>query len=334
MAHTKPNRILSVLLTAALVYCVLLESRSAYAAASAINAIRITSPAAGEVLADWKALVRGELKTPAGTEVGVKVNGVVALVSRGKFATMLPLNFPTPTNDIAAIVTNSSGAILATHSIHVAAESPNPDPILMFRASVVLGMAPLPVRFTMTSRKQIARVELDLDGDGAIDWQGATLDKQEFSLSEAGLYFPTVRVIDTDGNAHTESALVQVFDPKELDGLLQAKWTAMKGALRQGDIGRAVDYIVTRKRDGYRKMFESLTIPLSDIDQVLTDIKFVKLAGIRAEYNMLYKDRNTGTLLSGLVNFSLDTDGIWRVDFFNPPTAKSQSVVNASASGS
>jgi hypothetical protein len=314
MANTKPGRVLPVLLTSALAFCAFLAGRSECAAALAANVIRITSPAPGEVLADWKALVKGELTVPAGTEVGVKVNGFVALVSRGKFATMLPVNFPTPTTDITATVTNSSGAILGTHSIPVATASPNPDPNLMFRASPVLGMAPVPVRFTMTSRKQIARVELDLDGDGTIDWQGATLARQEFPLPDAGLYFPTVRVIDTDGNTHSESVMVQLLEPKEFDRLLQDKWTAMKRALRQGDIGRAVEFIVTKKRDGYRTMFESLTIPLSDIDRVLTDIKFVKLAGIYAEYEMSYMQN--GMQMSGLVNFSLDVDGIWRVDFF------------------
>jgi hypothetical protein len=119
---------------------------------------------------------------------------------------------------------------------------------------------------------------------------------------------------DAEGNIYTENALVQVFAPKELDALLQAKWTVMKGALRQVDIGWAVNYIVTTKRDGYRKIFESLTIPLSNSDQVLTDIKFVKLAGIHVEYEMLYTEN--GAVMSGLVNFGLDVDGIWRVSFF------------------
>jgi len=61
-------------------------------------------------------------------------------------------------------------------------------------------------------------------------------------------------------------------------------------------------------------MFESLTIPLSNIDQVLTDIKFVKLAGIQVEYEMLYKE--SSAVFSCLVNFGLDTDGIWRINFF------------------
>jgi hypothetical protein len=183
----------------------------------------------------------------------------------------------------------------------------------LFRPYPVLGTAPHAVRFTMTSLKQIARVELDLDGDGTIDWQGTTLEGQEFQLREAGLYFPTVKVTDVQGKIHTDNALVQVYDPKELDALLQAKWTGMKDALRQGDIGRAVTYIVTNKREAYRKIFGALTIPFSDIDQVLTDIKFVKLVGIRAEYKMSYtKD---GTVYGGLVHFSLDTDGIWRIYF-------------------
>ena len=48
--------------------------------------------------------------------------------------------------------------------------------------------------------------------------------------------------------------------------------------------------------------------------QVLTDLRFVNLAGIYAEYEMLYTQN--GMALSGLVNFSLDIDGIWRVSFF------------------
>ncbi len=314
MAPTNSRRILSILFASIFAFCAFLENHTDCSAASGDNTIRVMSPAAGEVLVDWQALVKGELSVPVGTEVGVTINGFVALVSRSKFATMLPLNFPTATTNVSVTVTNSLGTILGRHSIPITAESPNAESILTLRAYPVLGTAPQSVRFSMTGLKQIARVELDLDGDGTIDWQGATLEGQEFPLREAGLYFPTVRVTDAEGKIYTENALVQVFDPKELDAILQAKWTAMKGALRQGDIGRAVNYMVMKKRDGYQKMFESLTIPLSSIDQILTDIKFVKLAGIHVEYEMLYSEK--GVMMSGLVNFSLDTDGIWRINFF------------------
>jgi hypothetical protein len=107
---------------------------------------------------------------------------------------------------------------------------------------------------------------------------------------------------------------VQVIDQKEFDALLQSKWKAMKDALRQHEIEKATDYIVKTRRDGYRKMFEALTIPLSEIDKALTDIRFVRLRGVDAEYQMPYS-RN-GQEMSGLVTFRLDEDGIWRIRFF------------------
>jgi len=64
MANTKPGRVLLVLLASAFGFSAFLAGRSECAAASAANPIRITSPAAGEVLADWKALVKGELTVP------------------------------------------------------------------------------------------------------------------------------------------------------------------------------------------------------------------------------------------------------------------------------
>jgi hypothetical protein len=281
MGRISAGIIFSLILTSSFTPGALSVKRSECFAATADNAIRISSPAAGQTIVDWKVLVKGELDVPAGTEVGVTVNESVALVSGGKFTTILLLNFPTPTTNLSAKVANSLGTVLGTQSFPITAKTPSEEPVLMFRPDRVLGTTAESVRFTMTSLKQITQVELDLDGDGTIDWQGTTLEGKEFPLREAGLYFPTIRVTDTEGNTHTENALVQVFDPKELDALLQAKWTAMKDALRQGDIGRAVNYIIAKKRDGYRKVFESLTIPLSDIDRVLTDIKFVKLAGIQ-----------------------------------------------------
>ena len=84
--------------------------------------------------------------------------------------------------------------------------------------------------------------------------------------------------------------------------------------MRQGDIDKTVDYLVKSKRDAYRKVFGALTIPLSEIDKVLTDIKFVKLLGVAAEYEMLYLEN--GQVMSGSVNFRLDEDGIWLIFFF------------------
>ena len=277
MGSTKAGGILLTVLFAFFVFSSLPWSPSECRAASGDNAIRIISPAADDVITDFAALVKGELNVPSGTEVRVTINGTVALVDRGKFATMIPMNFPSPTTNLTATMTDSLGTTLSSHSIPITAKVPDSEPVLSFRAFPALRMAPLSVRFSMTSLKEIELVELDLDGNGRTDWYGATLNYQEFSLREPGLYYPTVKVIDVEGNVHTDRALVQVLNPKELDVLLQAKWKSMKGALKLGDISEAVSYITISKRTGYQLVFEALTIPLANIDQILTDISFVQV---------------------------------------------------------
>jgi hypothetical protein len=313
MSRITARKIASVILTSSCLYGVSLVNRPECSAASAENAIRIVYPPPGRVVANWATIVKGELNVPRGVEVGVTVNGAVALISGTKFATIVLLNFLTPTTEVSATVTDAHGKVLGSHSIPLTAEPPQGDVPLTWRAFPPLGVAPLTVSFTATSIKQVARVELDLDGDGTVDWRGSKLDDLKFVLSNSGLYIPTITVTDPEGKTYTETALVQVIDQKELDALLQNKWKAMKDALRQGDIDRAADYIVRRKRDAYRKVFGALTIPLSEIDKVLTDITFVELSGVDAEYEMLYPE--DGQVMSGMVNFNLDEDGIWRIFF-------------------
>jgi hypothetical protein len=61
-------------------------------------------------------------------------------------------------------------------------------------------------------------------------------------------------------------------------------------------------------------MFNALTVPLTSIDQILTDIAFVKTTGSVMEYEMLRLEG--GTQFSFVVFFALDEDGIWRIKFF------------------
>ena len=88
----------------------------------------------------------------------------------------------------------------------------------------------------------------------------------------------------------------------------------MKNSLRQGDINLALTHIVLRRRSTYQAMFTALTIPLANIDQVLTGITLIDQRGIEVEYEMFVTQG--GTQYSYLVLFALDEDGVWRVKFF------------------
>jgi len=63
------------------------------------------------------------------------------------------------------------------------------------------------------------------------------------------------------------------------------------------------------KRAAYRSMFNALTIPLKNIDQILGDITFQRVLELNVEYDM------TMGQVSGLVIFVFDDDGIWRLKF-------------------
>jgi hypothetical protein len=88
----------------------------------------------------------------------------------------------------------------------------------------------------------------------------------------------------------------------------------MKDALRQGDLTRALDAMTLDARDPYRDLLTALTIPLSQIDQALTDPTLVELDENRAEYQMVRMDNGEAT--SYFVLFVRDVDGVWRLKFF------------------
>ena len=67
------------------------------------------------------------------------------------------------------------------------------------------------------------------------------------------------------------------------------------------------------KRSSYQAMFNGLTIPLTSIDQILTDITFVKQSGVYVEYRMTHMEGSDQ--FSDLVVFVLDEDGLWRIKF-------------------
>ena len=166
----------------------------------------------------------------------------------------------------------------------------------------------------MTSLNPVSQIELDGNGDGTIDFTASTLQGQTVTFAEPGLYFPSVRVTEQGGTARNATSLVQVLDDSQLDTLLQNKWSSMKDALRPGDISLALTHIVSRRRATYQAMFNALTVPLVNIDQVLPYITAVEQRGIEVEYEMSVNEG--GFQLSYMVLFAIDQDGVWRIKFF------------------
>jgi hypothetical protein len=274
--------------------------------------VTILSPTPSAVINDFTVLVVGELIAPPGTEVGVTVNGFVGLVANSQFTALVPLD--STVASLTARATDAAG-FAVTDSIAVTVNSPTSGPALTFRPFPAITSISQPVTFTLTSVNAIAQIHLDSNGDGTIDFSGATLEGMAATFSNPGIYLPTVSVIDTSGAAESATAIIQVLDINQLDAVLQAKWATMKDALRNGNTAAAANYIVSHKRAAYQTVFNSLTIPLANIDEVLTNISFLGLKGLSVEYEMLRPEPADG-VLSYHVLFALDTDGVWRISFF------------------
>ncbi len=271
--------------------------------------IRITAPTAGSTVTGFQVLVQGTLDASLGSDVGVTVNGAVAYVGGGRFAALVPA--PASLTTLTASATDAQGVSLATTAISVTAQPA--EPVVHVLASPAAGIAPLAVTFSLAGRAA-TQVTVDLQGTGASDFQGPSLDGQVFTYAQPGLYVPRITVTDATGGSHTVSTIVQAFDQAGLDGLLQARWQAFRDALRQGDIAGAVQHITLRARPRYQADFTTLASDLPAIDTILTPITFVRLRGREAIYTMRRTDGGVAKAFE--VRFRVDTDGIWRLAAF------------------
>jgi hypothetical protein len=274
------------------------------------NIVTITSPASGTVINSSTVIVRGVVDVPTGTHVGVTVNGVVAAVYNGFFAVQVPV--APDTTSLMAVATLAQG-ITSSNSVSVSV-STTPDPEVLLYVSPRGGQAPLIVQYTIISDVVATQVELDVDGDGTFDFTGPSLEGLQFILTEPGVYVSTVRLTDFQGNHFTANAVIQVYDPAALDAVLLILWNDMKDALRNGDITGAGNQIVSESRDKYVEAFQIIAAQLPNIDQILTNISFVRMEGNSAIYEMVRMVQGLQTSFE--VQFVRDSDGIWRVDSF------------------
>jgi len=240
------------------------------------------------------------------------VNEFVGLIHVGDFAALVPVD--ADVTGLTATVVNAAGTVLGSDTISVTVTPPTTAPVLSFSPSPATGAAPLTVDFTLTSLKPITQIELDLEGDGTVDFQGATLEGLTFEYVNPGLFFPEVTVTDDAGGTDTAVAIVQVLDGTDLDNLLQAKWSGMKDALRTGNIATALSFIAEDSRDKYQEIFTLVSSALPTIDSVLTDINLLIVEGNQAEFEMLRV--SDGVEVSFYILFVRDGSGIWRLRTF------------------
>lgn len=103
----------------------------------------------------------------------------------------------------------------------------------------------------------------------------------------------------------------QAATPQEIDVVVKSAWKKVKDALRKGDVEAALGGVAIGERAKYRPVFQALKDGKTDIDKVMTEIHKVEIRDDRAEYAMLRQEN--GKMMSFMVEFVRDADGIWRL---------------------
>jgi hypothetical protein len=272
--------------------------------------IAITSPAHGAAVPAGQLIVTGMVTNSSGVEFGVTVNSIPAAIQGSTFIALIYVN--SDTSSIAATATTATGTTASeTIAITVTGAAGS---FVGLRATPFSGPAPLVVNFSLSSDSVVAQVSLDANGDGIIDYTGPQLDQSQFTFTQPGVYLANATATSAQGSQVTASALIQVFDATQLDGLLRAKWAALRDALRGGDINAALSQIAQRARSRYEEGFQIIFAQLPNIDQILTNISLIEFRENEAIYDATRIDE--GLPMAFEVRFVIDGDGVWRVRSF------------------
>ncbi len=278
--------------------------------------IAFTSPADGERVTAATILVTG---TATGSkDLAVTVNGVTAdfdLTAAGtsaepfRWVVQVPARPGTVTLRAAAVSGSGRAEALRTVSLQVDASA------IELSSQPRSGTAPLTSYFHVSDDVSATRYDLDFDGNGSVDWTGATLpDVLPFVYQTPGVYLATVRVQTAAGDIVESTTPVVVQSFAAADSLLRASWSRFTAALAAGDVATAVKELSPAAAAKYRGPLEGIQPALPGYVASLTGFDPVWIAENAAHY-LLRRLQDTRTF-GYHVYFTRGADGAWKLTQF------------------
>lgn len=290
-------------------------------AANTALSLAVTFPPDGYVSAVRNIQVYGALSGPPNT--GVIVNNQITL-SNGTQFTSQPVALIEGANDITVVASTQDGDTQTiTRTIQYQPGSGNP---VQFGAVSAGNFAPLRIPFSLNlnppaANPNLARVQIDFDGDSQFDIDSTTLPNNLFrDFAQPGVFLARARVSFDDGNTgtpyevHEANFQIQMQQIAYTREVLCAVYYDMKHRLQATDITGALNTIASDKRNDYQAIWNSAGATLPTIAASLGNIVKGQISDNSAELiAAVPDDQRPGDYLGFTVALERDPLGVWRI---------------------
>jgi hypothetical protein len=277
--------------------------------------ISISSPIDSASILKPEVTVEGTISDVPGFEIGVNVNGVVAMVDGDHFVAS-HVRLAEGENTITAAAVDTFGHT-ASASITVNAETSGD--YVRITADPESGVSPLESTLKIEASFSFANSTVTYTGPGTVQFvSNPAPSEYRVRITTPGLYEFTGEVTDEESNVYTEAVKVLVIDAQALDAMLREKWSRMKDALIAADVQKALTSFHSGTKSDYDDIFSALGTQLPGIASAMREVEPVYFDEKVAKYRIKREEMVQGKMydISYYIYFVRDSNGLWQIESF------------------
>jgi hypothetical protein len=278
--------------------------------------LRITEPLDGAGISDTSVTVRGTIAHTKGIETGLRVNGMPVVIEGDQF-TANHVSLAQGENTITATATDASGLTL---SDSITVDANMPENYIHLSASPVSGTSPFETTLRIDSSFAIASSQITYFGPDDVTYLDESIDEIRVQVTTEGMHTFAIEATDSEGNVYADEVTVQVVDKELIDELLMDNWKAMREALVNGGIEKAVTFFTPNRQAAYEEFFQLLpndranaVIPRADKMELVEVLE----GKVRYVTEIDIVVNGVTAKAASFVIFAQDDNGLWKISFFN-----------------
>ncbi len=254
-------------------------------------------------------LVTGNVKKYLADEVGVTVNGQIALVFDDQFAANhVPLQ--DGENVITAVATDSLGNT-KTESVTVYANTQVKH--IWIKSNSESGLLPFETELAIDASFDFKNANVYHTG-GNVDYLEVRDNTFWVRLNGGGMYYFHFDAKDANLNLYSDTVAVVIPNRTAIDNLLQTRWSSLMDHLSAGDKAKALALMHSQSQQAYDQVFDQIIPKMSSISSTITGITLLDIHDNQIKYKV-------STIENGIkykynVYFKKDNNGLWKLMSF------------------